>query len=285
MRDTELHTLIERLRSEATPFAVATVVRTVAATAAKAGAKAVVTPDGTLHGFIGGGCVTGAVKRTAALALQDGRAHLISVLPRDEFETLGDAAGATGEGVERHRSNCPSGGTMDVFIEPMLPTPELVVCGGSPVAIAIADLAPRIGFGVTVVAPAAERRGFDAAAHGIDTVAALGQAARERYVIVATQGRGDFDMLKAALETDIPFVAFVGSRRKAEVLKAKLAGGGVAADRLARVLSPAGIWIGAITPEEIALSILAEVVRTRRLGARDASDATQDAAAASHHAA
>lgn len=285
MRDAELQALIDRLRHEATPFAVATVVRTVAATAAKAGAKAVVTPDGTLHGFIGGGCVTGAVKRTAALALQDGRAHLISVLPRDEFEALGDAAGATGEGVERHRSNCPSGGTMDVFIEPMLPTPELVVCGGSPVAIAIADLAPRIGFSVTVVASAAERRGFDPAVRGIDAMAALGQAARERYVVVATQGRGDFDTLKAALESGIPFVAFVGSRRKAAALKTKLAAAGVAAERLSRVLSPAGIWIGAITPEEIALSILAEVVRTRRLGARDAGDATQDAASASHHAA
>lgn len=285
MRDAELQALIDRLRNEATPFAVATVVRTVAATAAKAGAKAVVTPDGTLHGFIGGGCVTGAVKRTAALALRDGRAHLISVLPRDEFEALGDAAGATGEGVERHRSNCPSGGTMDVFIEPMLPTPELVVCGGSPVAIAIADLAPRIGFSVTVVAPAGERRGFDPAVRGIDAMAALGQVARDRYVVVATQGRGDFDALKAALETGIPFVAFVGSRRKAAALKTKLAASGVAAERLSRVLSPAGIWIGAITPEEIALSILAEVVRTRRLGARDASDATQDAASESHHAA
>lgn len=285
MRDAEIHALIDRLRNEAAPFAVATVVRTVAATAAKAGAKAVVTADGTLHGFIGGGCVTGAVRRTAALALQDGRAHLISVLPRDEFEALGDAAGATGEGVERHRSNCPSGGTMDVFIEPMLPAPELVVCGGSPVAVAIADLAPRIGFDVTVVAPAAERRDLDAAVRGIDTMAALGRAARDRYVIVATQGRGDLDTLKAALETGIPFVAFVGSRRKAAVLKEKLAAGGVAAELLARVLSPAGIWIGAITPEEIALSILAEVVRTRRLGARDASDATGGTAGASHHAA
>lgn len=284
MRDTELHALIDRLRNEATPFAVATVVRTVAATAAKAGAKAVVTSDGTLHGFIGGGCVTGAVKRTAALALQDGRAHLISVLPRDEFEALGDAVGATGDGVERHRSNCPSGGTMDVFIEPMLPTPELVICGSSPVAVAIADLAPRIGFGVTVVAGGAERNAFGPGPRGVDSMAALGQAARDRYVIVATQGRGDFDTLKAALETDIPFVAFVGSRRKAEALKAKLAAGGVTAERLDRVLSPAGIWIGAITPEEIALSILAEVVRTRRLGARDVGGAAQDATAA-HHAA
>jgi xanthine dehydrogenase accessory factor len=274
MQDSELHDLVDSLRGKGEPFAVATVVRTVAATAAKAGAKAVVTADGTLHGFIGGGCVTGAVKRTAALALADGRAHLISVLPRDEFEALGDNASAGGQGVERHRSNCPSGGTMDVFIEPMLPAPELVICGASPVAAGIADLAPRIGFAVTAVAPEAERHVFAAGVRGIDSLAALTPAVRDRFIIVATQGKRDFDMLKAALETDIPFVAFVGSRRKAAALKARLAESGLDAARLARLTSPAGVWIGAITPEEIALSILADVVRARRLGARDAASET-----------
>lgn len=278
MRDIELHDLIETLRKAGRPFAVATVVRTVAATAAKAGAKAVVTADGALHGFIGGGCVTGAVRRTAALALADGRAHLISVLPRDEFEAPAPASGGDAAGIERHRSNCPSGGTMDVFIEPMLPAPELVLCGSAPVAIAIADLAPRIGFDVTVMAPAEERHGFAAAVRFIDGLAGLG-GARERYLIVATQGRRDVDTLKAALESDVAFVAFVGSRRKAETLKARLAAGGLDPARLGRLLSPAGVWIGAITPEEIALSVLAEVVRTRRLGARDAGAAAQDGTA------
>jgi xanthine dehydrogenase accessory factor len=279
MRDQELQRLIDRLRAQGEPFALATVVRTVAATAAKAGAKAVVTADGVLHGFIGGGCVTGAVRRTAALSLADGRAHLISVVPRDEFEAPPADAAA---GVERHRSNCPSGGTMDVFVEPMLPAPELIVCGASPVAAGIADLAPRIGFAVTAVAPEAERGVFGAEVHGIESLAALGPASRDRFVVVATQGKRDFDTLKVALETDIPFVAFVGSRRKAEALKAKLAVGGVEPARLARLRAPAGLWIGAITPEEIALSILADVVRTRRLDAREAA---ADGAAKAGHAA
>ncbi len=281
MRDDKLHELIEELRATGQPFAVATVVRTVAATAAKAGAKAVVTADGVLHGFIGGGCVTGAVRRTAALALADGRAHLISVLPRDEFDAAPADGGAAG--IERHRSSCPSGGTMDVFVEPMLPAPELVVCGGAPVALAIADLAPRVGFEVTMVAPADERRDCAAGVRGIDSLAALGDGARDRYVIVATQGRRDVDTLKAALESDIPFVAFVGSRRKAEALKARLVAGGTDPARLARLRAPAGMWIGAITPEEIALSILAEVVRTRRLDARSAAAA--DGPAKADHAA
>ena len=281
MRDQDVFDLIARLTAARTPFAVATVVRTVAATAAKAGAKAVVTAEGTLHGFIGGGCVTGAVKRTAAIALQEGRAHLISVVPRDEFEALGDNAVASGQGVERHRSNCPSGGTMDVFIEPMLPAPELVICGSSPVAAAIAELAPHVGFAVTVVAPESDRRCFKSVARAIATLGELPPAPCERYVVVATQGRRDFETLKSALETDLPFVAFIGSRRKAAVLKTRLAESGLDDTRLARLSSPAGIWIGAITPEEIALSVVADVVRTRRLGARKAA---ADTAAAGHAA-
>jgi len=280
MRDQELYDLIARLTAAREPFAVATVVRTVAATASKAGAKAVITADGNLHGFIGGGCVTGAVKRTAALALQEGRAQLISVVPRDEFEAM--AAGNGDErGVQLHRSNCPSGGTMDVFIEPMLPAPELIVCGSSPVAAAIADLGPHVSFSVTVVAPASERGAFKPVDRAVETIAELPGSAAERFVVVATQGKRDFDTLKAALETDIPFVAFIGSKRKAAALKARLAEAGVAAASLDRLRAPAGLWIGAITPEEIALSIVADVVRTRRLGARVAA---QGAVGAGHAA-
>ena len=268
MRDPELYDLIARLTAAREPFAVATVVRTVASTAAKAGAKAVVTADGTLHGFIGGGCVTGAVKRTAAVTLQEGRAQLISVVPRDEFEAM--AAGNGDErGVQLHRSNCPSGGTMDVFIEPMLPAPELIVCGSSPVAAAIADLGPHVGFSVTVVAPEAERSAFKAVERAVEAITELPGSPAERFVIVATQGKRDFDTLKTALETDIPFVAFIGSKRKAAALKARLAEARVAAAQIDRLRAPAGLWIGAITPEEIALSIVADVVRTRRLGARN----------------
>jgi xanthine dehydrogenase accessory factor len=278
MRDQELYDLITRLTAAREPFAVATVVRTVAATASKAGAKAVVTADGTLHGFIGGGCVTGAVKRTAAVALQEGRAQLISVVPRDEFEAM--AAGNGDErGVQLHRSNCPSGGTMDVFIEPMLPAPELIVCGSSPVAAAIADLGPHVGFSVIVVAPAPERSAFKQIDRAIEAIPELPSSRAERFVVVATQGKRDLDTLKAALETDIPFVAFIGSRRKAAALKARLSEAGVAATNIDRLRAPAGLWIGAITPEEIALSVVADVVRTRRLGARSLAQASPGHAA------
>src|SRR5690606_36240046 len=152
--------LMARLREEARPYALATVVRTVAATSAKAGAKAVVTADGEIHGWIGGGCARGAVKRAALAALKDGEAHLISVQPQESLDAGGVAPGEARGGVEFHRSACPSGGTLDIFVEPMLPRPEMVVCGASPVARAVADLAARSGFAVTVAALAEDQDAF-----------------------------------------------------------------------------------------------------------------------------
>jgi xanthine dehydrogenase accessory factor len=256
-----------RLTAEGTPFVLATVVRTVAATAAKAGAKALVLADGELHGFVGGGCVTGAVRRAAAACLAEGRPRLISVVPEAAFESESGRDGPTRAGRELHRSMCPSGGTLDIFLEPVLPRPELVVVGASPVAVAVADLGARLGFRVVAVADKADAGPFPSAAavaHGIDVLPERG----DRWVVVATQGKGDVAALRAALGRDLAHLAFVGSRRKWETLAARLAGEGAPPERLARVRSPAGLDIGAILPEEIALSILAEIVGLRRGRAR-----------------
>jgi xanthine dehydrogenase accessory factor len=266
--DLELLELIATLRARGRPFVLATVVRTVAATSAKAGAKAVVTEDGRIEGWIGGGCTEGALRRAARAALADGRARLISVRPEAAPAAAGLAATAGGEGVEFHKSHCPSGGTTDLFIEPMLPRPLLIVCGASPVARAIADLGARIGFALAVAGPPADQEpfpGVDQRIEGYDLPLA---SSAERFIVVATQGRGDFAALQGALASDAAFVAFVGSRRKIEALRARLITEGVAPERAAAVRSPAGLEIGAITPEEIALSVLAEIVRERRLGAR-----------------
>jgi len=257
--------VISTRKSAGAPFALATVVRTVAATAAKAGAKAVILPDGTIsEGWIGGGCARAAVLKAARDALADGKSRLVSVQPPDELEGGGHEAGEERGGVRFAKNMCPSQGTMDIFVEPVLPRPQVVICGSSPVAVAVADLAKRSGFAVAVCAPAAEQAAFADADRRIEGFALPVGETAARYVVVSTQGRGDEAALLAALAVDADYVAFVGSRRKAEALKAALAERGVTAERLARLKAPAGLDLGAITPDEIAISILAEIVAVRR---------------------
>jgi xanthine dehydrogenase accessory factor len=247
------------------PFVLATVVRTVAATAAKAGAKAVILPDGTVHeGWIGGGCARAAVIKAARDALADGKSRLVSVQPPDALNEQGLKTGEESGGVRFARNMCPSQGTMDIFVEPVLPRPQVVICGSSPVAVAVADLARRSGFAVTACAPADEQTAFAEVDRRIEGYALPVGEAGSRYVVVSTQGRGDEAALLAALAIDADYIAFVGSRRKAETLKATLAARGVAPERLAKLNAPAGLDLGAITPDEIAISILAEIVATRR---------------------
>jgi xanthine dehydrogenase accessory factor len=257
--------VIQGERAAGKPFALATVVRTVAATAAKAGAKAVILPDGTVTGgWIGGGCARAAVLKAAREALTDGKPRLVSVQPPDALLDQGVAAGDERAGVRFVKNMCPSQGTMDIFVEPMLPPPQLVVCGSSPVAIAIADLGRRIGFALTVCAPVSEQASFAEADRRIEGYALSTEGDGARYVIVCTQGRGDEAALKAALSISAEYVGFVGSRKKAEALKAMLLASGVPAERLAKLKAPAGLDLGAITPDEIAVSIVAEVVAARR---------------------
>jgi xanthine dehydrogenase accessory factor len=256
---------ISTRKSAGVPFALATVVRTVAATAAKAGAKAVILPDGTIsEGWIGGGCARAAVLKAARDALEDGKSRLVSVQPPDELEGQGLTPGKEQGGVRFAKNMCPSQGTMDIFVEPVLPRPQVVICGSSPVAVAIAELAGRSGFAVTVCAPAAEQTAFADADRRIEGFALPVDEAATRYVVVSTQGRGDEAALAAALAVDVDYIAFVGSRKKAEALKSALGKRGVAAERLARLKAPAGLDLGAITPDEIAISILAEIVAVRR---------------------
>ena len=163
--------------------------RTVAATAAKAGAKAVILPDGTIsEGWIGGGCARAAVLKAAREALADGKPRLVSVQPPDALQEQGVPAGEERAGVRFAKNMCPSQGTMDMFVEPMLPRPEIVVCGSSPVAVAVAELGRRIGFAVTVCAPAAEQASFVEADRRIEGYALPVDEAAARFVVIATQG-------------------------------------------------------------------------------------------------
>ncbi|MHA6262998.1 XdhC family protein [Arenibacterium sp. CAU 1754] len=236
----------DTLRTQGEPFAFATIVRTAGATAAKPGAKALLSSDGTIiQGWLGGGCTRGAVRRAAVEAFKTGTPQLISVAPEELLAEKGVAHGDEVDGTRFARNGCPSRGSVDIFIEPFLPMPVLTVVGNSPVANALSALAPSFHWDIKSVI--------------VDTI-----PHQRHAVIVATQGQGDLDALQAALKAKPDFVAFVGSQKKFAVLADKLGNQGVAKDSIATVKAPAGLDIGAVTPEEIALSILAELVQQRR---------------------
>ncbi|WP_158808141.1 XdhC family protein [Beijerinckia sp. L45] len=254
-----------RFKTNGDPFALATVVRTVSVTAAKAGAKAVIGADGTISGgWIGGGCARGAVLRAAREALADGCPRLISIQPADLLQEHAVTAGETRDGIFYARNMCPSQGTIDVFVEPVLPRPQLIICGASPVAVALADLGRRMGFFIVVCAAASDHAAFLDVDRLIDgfMIPAGG------YLVVATQGSGDKAALQAAVGACAKYLAFVGSRKKATALKTDLAAGGIDAVALDAIRAPAGLDLGAITPDEIALSIIAEIIGIHRHGQR-----------------
>lgn len=261
--------LMAKLKSSEEAFVLATVVRTVSATAAKAGAKAIIRPDGTIAaGWIGGGCARGAVLRAATQSLRDGKARLVSIQPGDLLADLGVKPGEARGGVQFARNMCPSQGTMDVFVEPVLPRPSLIVFGASPVALALAAQARPLGFNVTLAAPADDLGEAPDVDHLVDGFAIELETRGERYLVVSTQGRGDEAALKAAVVVRADYIGFVGSHRKMAALKQELAEAGVEPTALDRVKGPAGLDLGAITPEEIALSVLAEIISIRRRGQR-----------------
>lgn len=260
------------------PFVVATVVRSEAPTSAKPGDKAIVDGSGEIDGWIGGGCAQPAVIKSAQQALRDGRPRLIRVTPTG-------AEDVTEQGITTFGMSCHSGGTLDIFLEPYLRRRELLVVGDSPTARALCLLADNTGFTVTAVAPRAQPETFPGAAAVRDSweLEAPG-AVNTDWVVVATQGKHDERGLLYALGTGAGKIAFVSSARKADKLRASLKERGEPADRVDAIVAPAGLDIGARTPEEIALSILAAMVRDIRQGqpvGRRAAIETEDATDAS----
>jgi xanthine dehydrogenase accessory factor len=260
------------LHARGEPFVLATVVRTVSVTAAKAGAKAVIRPDGTItEGWIGGGCARAAVLKAARESIADGRPRLVSIQPKDLLDEQGVNAGEERGGIRFARNMCPSQGTMDIFVEPVMPAPLLFVLGASPVAVALAELAPRFGYRVTVCAPPEDQGLFANADKRIEGFALPVVSDGPRFVVVSTQGRGDEAALKAALSVDAQYTTFVGSRRKVDSIRKSLTEQGMPDEYFKRLKGPAGLDLGAITPDEIALSILAEILALRRQGQRGQS--------------
>ncbi|MDH3220427.1 MAG: XdhC family protein [Gammaproteobacteria bacterium] len=252
LNTTSLEACFDGLQRAGTPLALATVVQAVSPTSGKPGDKALVTGEAIVEGWIGGGCAQPAVIEATRGALESGESSLIRVGPKGEWEPL--------EGIVDYTSGCLSGGTLVIFIEPMIKRPLLNILGNSPAAHSLCYLAGHLGFAVTLTCP--------------DPVAGnLPENVRRAtdfskvdgdFIVIATQGKHDLSALKAALATSAPHIAMIASSRKIAGLKASLARSGVDTIQLDRIHSPAGIEIGARTPAEIALSVLAEMVRARR---------------------
>jgi xanthine dehydrogenase accessory factor len=266
----EVMELVAQLEAAEEAFVLATVVRTVSVTAAKAGAKAIIRPDGTIvAGWIGGGCARGAVLKAAREALVDGEPRMVSVRPENLLAELGVKPGENRDGVRFAENMCPSKGTMDIFVEPVLPHPSLIILGASPVAMSLAEQARQLGYHVTLAAPAADLSAEPDADVIIDGFQPHYLNDARRFVVISTQGKGDEAALKSSVGIEACYHAFVGSRRKMAVLREKLIAADIDAAALDRIKAPAGLDLGAITPEEIAMSILAEITVERRRGQRN----------------
>ena len=248
------------LEQRGVAFAVATVIRREPASSAQVGNTAIIEENGTFHGWLGGSCIRPTVAREAAAAIADAAPRLISLSPDPRAETR--------PGVTALPMTCHSGGSVDIFIEPLVPAARLLVFGVSPVAQALARLAPVLGYAVDAIDPEADAATFPTADRVFDAFPAGefahdAPARRRLFVVVATQGQFDEAAIADALSTNPAYLGVVASRKRFSQIGETLLARGIATEALARITNPAGIDIGARAPEEIALSILAEIVRVR----------------------
>lgn len=227
------------------PYVRATVVRAERPASARAGDTALLDADGTLHGFVGGHCVQGSVRDYGLQTLASGEPLLLRVLP-------GAPSHTAGEGAVEVSNPCLSGGAIEIFLQPQLPAPHLLVIGDAPVARALGALGACLDLDVELVDGG--------------NVPAVSPAAGDAAVIVASHGEGEEAALTAALTAGVPYVALVASARRAEAVLASL---DVDDDARARIHSPAGLALGARTPAETALSILAEFTALRAQARED----------------
>jgi len=231
----------DELRAARTPFVVATVVRAQRPTSVHSGDAALVLGDGTIEGFVGGACAEQSVRLHALRVLETGEALLLRILPGDD-----DAPAI--EGAVTVQNPCLSGGSLEIFLEPMLAPPRVVVVGETPIAAAVVRLGAELDLATEQAWPGDE----------------LEPSAGDLAVVVAAHGRDELRALRRALDGDVPYVGLVASRVRGEAVRGELRAEGVAETRLASLETPAGLDIGARTPEEIALSILARIVAVRR---------------------
>jgi len=261
MSRAEMLTRIDGLRSGRTPFVLATVVRAERPTSAKPGDCALVLADGTIDGFVGGVCAESTVRLESLRLLQAGESGLLRITPRADVEDEPEQ-----EGVRTVGNPCLSGGTLEIFLEAMIPPALVSVYGEAPVARALVRVGHALDWDVRA---------------SVDPAAPI--APDTSAVVAASHGRDEATVLRAALESGVPYVALLASRRRAAGVRDDLAAMGVEADQRDRVHAPAGLDIGARTAPEIALSVFADIIahrpRVNLDGARGAAESGQFATA------
>lgn len=236
-------------------FAIAEVVRHLTPISGKSGDRAIISADGTIWGWIGGGCAQPAVVKEALKALEDGRPRLLRISPSSTQD----------EGVVAYNMSCHSGGTLEIYIEPVLPKPHILIVGRSPVGRTLAKLAKAVNYTVSVASPNADRESYpdaDELYPGLNLGAV--KVRPQTFIVVSTQGEYDEEALEQALRTSASYVAFVASKAKSARIIQSLSERGIDKARLDQVRAPAGLDIQARSQEEIAVSILAEIVQRSR---------------------
>jgi xanthine dehydrogenase accessory factor len=257
----KLLTLASTLAAREESFALVTVVRREPPSSVRVGDAALVTSDGNFHGWVGGGCTQSTVLREALRAIADGEPRLLSLSP--------DPASERRPGLVALPITCASGGTVDLYVEPVIPVPRLVLFGTSPAARALARIGHAMGYRVDIVDPDADAAAFPEAERVLAEISPetvpLGA-----YVLVATMSERDADAIEATLRVAPAYLGVIASRIRFAELRDMLLQRGVSSSALQHVAAPAGLDIGARTPEEIALSIMAQMVERRRRAGTDA---------------
>ena len=249
----DLYSKAAEISAQRRPFAIATVVRTQGSSSARQGSKALIDAQGKMvMGWVGGGCAESAVRAEALKCMQQERPQLITLDMQDELLGVG----------------MPCGGVMDVYVEPVLPKPELLIVGHGRIAEVLASMGTLMSFFVTVNDPAAEKQSFPAADRLIQEDFDLSETVinSRTFVVIATLHKNDHVWLQKALESEAAYVALIASAHRARLVLDYLLAAGVSAEKVERVWAPAGLDLGAATPEEIALSIISQMVAVRRGG-------------------
>ena len=249
----DLYSKAAELTAQHRPFAIATVVRVEGSSSARRGSKALIDSQGRiLMGWVGGGCAESAVRSEALRCIRSGKPELITLDMQDEVLGVG----------------MPCGGMMDVYIEPVLPQPELIIAGHGRIAETLAELGHLMNLSVTVHDPQADRESFPAADRLINQDFDVSQIAfgPATYVVIATLHKNDHIWLQRALAGEAAYVALVASAHRSRLVLDYLLAEGVPAEKVERVWAPAGLDLGAASPEEIALSIISQIIALRRGG-------------------
>ena len=272
---TELLELASRLAARGERFALVTVVRREPPSSARVGDTALVTANGEVHGWVGGGCTRSTLLRESLRAMADGEPRLLSLSV--------DPATEQRPGLVALPMTCKSGGTVDLYVEAVLPSPRVVVFGATPAARTLVRIAHAMGYRVEVVDPDANAADFPEAARVFPS-AAPDAVPRDAYVLVATMADRDLEAIEQAARLEPAYLGVIASRKRFAELRDALRARGVAGSVLDMIAAPAGLDIGARTPEEIALSVMAQIVERRRRSAGAAPEAKAPAPAAQREA-